>query len=156
METVRVCLLLIHASRIGVSLSFHALFCRYVRTVFFWRRTILLSFYFLFAGLIISSMALAFRFLPPRVREGRSTCNPYHTVFCFLCPPALQVRREALKHLLLVLRTDKKRLAELILTGSAEVDPVVSRLLKGLLELSTGEKLQKKHTLFRRFLSFGG
>lgn len=49
------------------------------------------------------------------------------------------MRRAALKHLLLVLRRDKPDLTELVLEGSREVDPVVSRLLKGLLELSTGE-----------------
>lgn len=48
-----------------------------------------------------------------------------------------KVRRAALKHLLLVLRRDKDRLAELVLEGR-EVDPVVSGLLKGLLKLSTG------------------
>ncbi|CAN0092692.1 unnamed protein product, partial [Ectocarpus sp. 13 AM-2016] len=51
-----------------------------------------------------------------------------------------EVRRAALKHLALVVRRDKQHLAELVLeggSGSSEVDPVVSRLLAGLLEMST-------------------
>lgn len=49
------------------------------------------------------------------------------------------MRRAALKHLALVVRRDKQHLAELVLEGGGEVDPVVSRLLTGLLELSTGK-----------------
>lgn len=48
------------------------------------------------------------------------------------------MRRAALKHLALVVRRDKHNLAELVLGGGGEVDPVVSTLLAGLLELSTG------------------
>ena len=50
------------------------------------------------------------------------------------------MRRAALKHLALVVRRDKQCLAELVLGGGGEVDPVISRLLTGLLELSTGER----------------
>lgn len=41
----------------------------------------------------------------------------------------------------LVVRRDKQCLAELVLGGGGEVDPVISRLLTGLLELSTGEAI---------------
>lgn len=58
------------------------------------------------------------------------------------------MRRAALKHLLLVLRRDKERLAELVLEGGSEVDPAVSRLLKGLLELSTG-KISLRREVYR-------
>lgn len=56
-----------------------------------------------------------------------------------------QVRRAALKHLALVVRRDKQHLAKLVLEGGDEVDPVVSRLLTGLLELSTGKHKHEKY-----------
>lgn len=68
-------------------------------------------------------------------------------------PTNHQVRRAALKHLALVLRRDKQRLAELVLEGR-EVDAVVSRLLTGLLELSTGTRV-KSSGYFTLFSGFG-
>lgn len=86
------------------------------------------------------------------MKYKRITCPCRNAGFDFLTAPCClflfssllpalalaKVRRAALKHLELVLRRDKQRLAELVLEGR-EVDPVVSRLLTGLLELSTGK-----------------
>lgn len=84
--------------------------------------------------------------LPSSIQQAESTDKP--SIRFKIDPrqndrnaPILQVRRAALKHLALVVRRDKQCLADLVLGGGGEVDPVISRLLTGLLELSTGEAM---------------